>query len=66
MSMADLRFAYFIGRCEATPWKAQQEKFIPSERVLFEREYDDVTDANLAFIRGQIVAEQTIEQRTAA
>lgn len=63
---SDLAFAQFIGRSEATPWKAQKEKFGPSAQARFEREYDEATERNLQFLRGQIVAETIIEQRNAA
>jgi hypothetical protein len=66
VSVSDLAFAHFIGKCETTPWKAMSERFKPSRETLAVAEYDRVTDYNLAFIRGQQVAEQNNERRTAA
>jgi hypothetical protein len=42
------------------------ERFKPSRETAAVAEYDRVTAYNLAFIRGQQVAEQNNEQRTAA
>lgn len=66
MSVSDLAFAYFVGRCDEAPWKAKQERFRPNRPTIRRREYDAETERLTQFIRGQQVAENNNEQRTAA
>ena len=66
MKDSDLAFAYFVGRCDAAPWKAKQERIRPNRPTIRHREYDAETERLTNYLRGQNVVDSINEQRAAA
>lgn len=63
---SELAFAAFIGRVQATPWVLNRERYKLAVSEQLQREYDEVTETNLKFIRGRQVAEHIIHDQRAA